>query len=246
MTKTQIIFALLIILFLPSCISMQNSSSVKIIQPPHFSCVEKDPNNIDSERYDELLAESPIPVFIMPFWKFADTFMLSVELIQTKTVTEEEAKSGIQKINILGMYITGHKVEEWPEEFIFINSALDPNQIMATYAHEHGHYLHRKHRCICSFGSDPVLRETHALIAELEFGWKYDLREVLKASVTNMGIYFVSENSNIIYKLATARVMKSEIWKRTLLYLMNLELDRLNEFEGLDDTIEERTKHLEI
>lgn len=215
--KILIVLIIIFLLFsLCSCISTQFSSSSS-----KYSLLEFiDPNTVSSEylariaNYDRILASSPIPVFIISIEEFASKIFLKIKT--------PELMFKISDINILGMYFHGKAVDGFPNEFIFINKALTPEQIMVTYFHEIGHYYHFKNKCE-GCAADPIVGETHAIYNELKMGWEHELPHVLESAIRTMGIYAVRKDADIIYKMATFEVMKTNLWKQTMAYLISLE-----------------------
>jgi len=212
---------LLIIIFLLcslcSCVSVPPPSS----SLPKYSLSKLiDPNSVSVEyleriaKYDKILASSPIDVFIISMEEFASKIFLKIN-------TPNHIFK-ISDINILGMYFHGPIIDGFPKEFIFINKALTPEQIMVTYFHEIGHYYHLKDKCKDCM-ADPIVREAHAIYNELKMGWEHELPHVLESSIRTMGIYAVRKDADIIYKMATFKVMETDLWKQTMAYLILLE-----------------------
>lgn len=216
--KLLIVLIIIFLLFsLCSCASTQFSSS----SSPKYSLLELiDPNAVSSEylvriaNYDRILASCPIPVFIISIEEFASKIFLKIKT--------PDLLFKISDINILGMYFRGQIVDGFPEEFIFINKALTPEQIMVTYFHELGHYYHFKNKCE-GCAADPIIRETHAIYSELKMGWEHELPHVLESAIRTMGIYAVRKDADMIYKMATFEVMSTDLWKHTMAYLISLE-----------------------
>jgi len=117
------------------------------------------------------------------------------------------------------MYLYGSPVENLPPEFIFINKALVPEQIIATYFHEVGHHYHMKERCEECLESH-TLRESHAIYNELKMGWEQELPHVLRSTVITMKIYITRKDADLVYKLASFEVMKTDLWEQTIEYLV--------------------------
>ncbi len=211
-------FFVLIIALLTLC-SCSNVKPSAIEQPIPYSFIERvDPNSISEEyanrlrKYDKILDESPIPIFVIDIRELASKIFLKIGEgpVLLKKVSD---------INILGMYFYGNAVDGFPEEFIFINKALTPEQIMVTYFHERGHHNHHTNKCK-ECASNPVKAEFHAFYNELEMGWKHDVPHVLESSVRTMAMYVVVEDTSIIYKMAVFEVMKTDLWKKTMPYLI--------------------------
>lgn len=217
--KFKILTILLFVFLLCSCIATKPPSS--ILFPPQYSLLNAiDPNTVSSEyldrikNYDRILNESPVPVFIISIEEFASKIFLKINTYQTVLK--------ISDINILGMYFYGNSVDGFPEEFIFINKALTPEQIIVTYFHELGHYYHLKSKCEgCAI--DPVIRETHAIYNELKMGWEHELPYALESAIRTMAIYAVKPHADMIYKMATFKVMETDLWKKTMAHLISLE-----------------------
>ena len=157
------------------------------------------------ERYDSILHDSPVPLYVISSEEFAAEIFLKMS-----------------RKNILGLYFYGRQTDKYPQEFIFINSSLTPEQIMVTYFHEIAHYRHRINKCQGCFES-PVTRESHALYNELKMGWEHDMPMVIESSVRMMALYAISDKSNITYKMATFEIMKTDLWRQTIEYLKTVE-----------------------
>lgn len=217
-------FLICILLFLlSSCLPFANSTLIRIESNPIvFSKI--DPNNLQFEKYDEILSSSPIPVYIINVSDFAFEFLYYFLDDGDPNVLR---KSTIFDINMLGMYVHNHKVKGWPNEFIYINKALTPTQIMVVYGHEIGHYKCRKKHCICFHITNPLLKETHALLNELEFAWKHNFPEVMESSVRIMAAQILDEDTDLHNKMAVALVIDYEIWDKTIKYLIKLESEKI-------------------
>lgn len=220
--KIKILLLCIILSLFSSCVSIRQSSI--FYQPPTFSFVSLDPNSTDEayvkrmEKYDRILATSPIPVYIMDMNDLAQEFLL-----QQTTMDMEIVDIKLVDYNVYGVYFSGQKVNSWPKEFIFINKSLTPEAIIATYAHEIGHYEHKKNGCICMILRDPVMMEEHAFLHELQVGWDYNDPIMLDTSVRIMASYVFGDSTNLYYKFAVFRVMKTNLWHSTMAYLTILE-----------------------
>jgi len=212
--KFKILFVLLFISLLYSC---GTPEPLLTILPPSYSFVEDtDPNTVSEEylarieNYDRILRSSPIPVYVLSIEDFTNQIFLEVGSNFTL--------GKISDINILGMYLYGSPVENLPPEFIFINKALIPEQIMATYFHEIGHHYHMKEGCKGCLESHTI-RESHAIHNELKMGWEQELPYVLRSTVITMKIYITRKDADLVYKLASFEVMKTDLFKQTVEYL---------------------------
>ncbi len=221
--KLKLLIVLIVIFLLCSLCSCTSTQpiSTQSASFPKYSLLERiDPNTVSSEyliritNYDRILDSSPIPVFIISIEEFTSKIFLKIKT--------PRPMFKISDINILGMYFHGKVVDDLPEEFFFINSALTPEQIMVTYFHELGHYYHLKNKCKGCF-ADPIIRETHAIYNELKMGWQHELPHVLESAIRTMGIYAVRKDADMIYKMATFAVMETDLWKETMAYLITLE-----------------------
>lgn len=235
MKKTLPILLTTLLLFLFSCTSLQKPVHVPIFQPPAFSFVTVDANNTDKdyiermEKYDLIMSKSPIPVYVMDVNTFSKYFPMKGIVIEIKPEDPNDPNSveildiKVVEYNILGMFLYNQKNKEWPRSFIFINNSLTPEQIIATYAHEIGHYKHKEKGCVCMSGLFPIMSEEHAFLNELEVGWEYDDPEMLETAVRIMGTYAVEKGTSSTYKLAVFNVMQTELFKKTMAYLIILE-----------------------
>ena len=212
---------LLISLLLVSALSCQNVEDKPfIIFPSYFLTDTADPNTVSPDymermkKYDAILATSPVPVYIIDETEFITDIFLKID--------SNYPLEKMSNINILGLYFYGKNVGKWPNEFIFINKRLNPDQIIVTYFHELGHYMHRKNGCKGCI-DNPITRESHALYYELKMGWEYELPYALESSIRTMALYTVSKDSNITYKMAVFEVMKTSLWKQTLTFLKDCE-----------------------
>jgi len=219
--KFRTLIILIIIFLLYSLCSCSNTKIPPSFFAPKDSLSQSvDPNTVSSEylarleKYDKILALSPIPVYIISSEEFATRIFLKMN--------SDAHFEKIRKTNILGMYFYGSKLDDLPEEFIFINKSLTPEQIMVTYFHEIGHYYHRLNKCEGCLESS-ITRETHAIYNELKLGWEYDLPHVLESSIRTMAIYATHKDANMSYKMATFKVMETDLWKNTMSYLILLE-----------------------
>lgn len=234
MKKTLPIFLTTILLFVFSCSPLQKPV-VPIFQPPEFSFVPKDINDVDEKyigrmkKYDRIMSTSPIPVYVIDVEIFKKDFPTKSIVIEIKPADPNDPNSieildiKVTDVNLLGAFMYRQKKAGWPETFIFINNSLKPSEMISAYAHEIGHYEHKKNECLCMSGLFPIMAEEHAFIHELKMGWKYDDPPMLKAAVRVMGTYIVDENSDSLYRNAVINVMKTEIFKKTMAYLLILE-----------------------
>ena len=214
--------AAFLIIFITSCANVHTVPEIaEPYKPPEFSFLDNvDPNMVDVEyvrrmkKYDRIIGESPIPVFVVSLNEFAAEIFLKIKI-------ESEIKT-VKEVNILGMYFYGQSISGWPNEFIFVNKWLTPEQIMATYFHELGHYLHRDSECLGCMLS-PIVRESHALLNELEMGWEYDVPYVLESSIRTMAVYAIDADAEPTYKAATFEVMKTTTWRKVMDKLKELE-----------------------
>ncbi len=205
----RIIISFVIIFLFSSC---DNSFLTDRIPPPsRFYFCDINPNNSDvsykerMNKYDVILGESPIPVYVMKISDFAPMFLSSVYFEKLSSNT------------ILGGYFYGREGDGWPNDFIYINIDLSPELILGTYYHEIGHYYDRKNKCACL--KDPVLSEASALKNELEMAWEHNTPLVLKSSVYVIILYALGETENITYRQASFLVMKEDIWRKSVKYL---------------------------
>ncbi|MHA1468945.1 MAG: hypothetical protein ACTSSP_00135 [Candidatus Asgardarchaeia archaeon] len=193
---------------------------------PSFSFSGMDPNNLQidyavrMEKYDEILSSSPIPVFVMSMNEFAFDFLYYF-LDDPNSIGLKV--SSVEDINILGMYVINHGVKGWPNEFIFINEALAPRQIMVVYAHEIGHYNCQKIHCKCLNPHDLVLSELHGLLNELQVAWDHDLPIVMESSIRIMASQIIDPDTDLHNKIAIALIMDFEIWEKSIKYLKDQE-----------------------
>ncbi len=232
-SKLLIIFTLFS-LFLASCQSPQKPP-VQIFQPPAFSFVTIDPNRTDVEyvermkRYDSIIAQSEIPVYVMDPNAFHKHFPVSFVTIDIKLSDPNDPNSieivEIKRVeyHLLGQFMYGQKKPEWPETFIFINNTLTPEEIITTYAHEIGHYEHKKTECLCMSGMFPIMAEEHAFLNELKLGWQYNDVTIMKTAVGMISNYALGEDRNSLYTIAALNVIKTELFKKTVTYLFILE-----------------------
>jgi len=217
--KFKILLILLFISLLSSCSITTSPSSLTLAPPGYYLLDNADPEESNEylarmEKYDSILATSPIPIFIIDIEDFASEIFLK---IGNRYPLEK-----MSRINILGMYFYGNPLQNYPHEFIFINKSLTPEQMIVTYFHEIGHYYHRINKCQECI-DNPINREKHALYNELKMGWEYDVPLVLESSIRTMALYATDEKANTSYKMATFEVMKTDLWKQTMAYLISLE-----------------------
>ncbi len=193
---------------------------LEVKSPPVFSFTEIDPNSIvleymaRMERYDVIISSSPIPVFIMPQAALPNKFYP-------------------QSKGIFGLYVDSHSNELWPEKFIFINSVYSAEQIITSYFHEIEHYVCSASNCICSNKDkvlmmddsiiSAILREKHAMVNELTMSWEAKDSKLIAQSLTTISRYIISENPNLIYKMAAISATKDPIWDKSYDYLKKLE-----------------------
>ena len=214
--KFKIFFISLLLIF-TSCQNIEQSPTPFFSE---FSLMESaDPESDNEylermERYDEILASSPIPVYIISETEFMEDIFMKAD--------NNYPLEKISDVNILGSYFFGQTIKAWPDEFIFINKRLTPEQIMVTYFHEIGHYFHRKSGCQWCI-DNPIIRESHAFYNELKMSWEYELPYVLESSVRTMALYAIDKKSNMTYKMAVFEVMKTDLWKQTMTFLKEQE-----------------------
>jgi len=217
--RIRILLTLLLIIILSSCSNVQPPSK-QIIFPTDFSLLDSaNPESEDSylarmEKYDNILKASPIPIYLLSSEEFASEIFLK---IGNRYPLEK-----ISRVNIMGMYFHGQKFEKWPNEFIFINKNLTPEQVIVTYFHEVGHYYHRINKCQECI-DNPIKREEHALYNELKMGWEHDAPKVLESSIRTMALYMTDKNSNISYRMATSEIMGTDLFRQTMKYLKEVE-----------------------
>jgi len=215
--KNKILF-LFFFFFLLGCSSDIQKPEIITISPPAFSFLDIDPNNTDAEyisrmeKYNHIITICPIPIYIIEQKEILVEFWTEVQL--------KPSSNGL-----LGMYVYGGKVEPWPSEFIFININLSPEEIMATFFHEYGHYTHRKNKCEGCNGFNLITKEKHALLNELKMGWEYKDSYILESSFRNIANYIISDYS-IIYKLASLECTKEDIWKKTIKHLIESKKEK--------------------
>ena len=202
-------FIFILLLFVSSCIPTNHSRITNEATSSSFFVSTFSHNDLNRMiKYDEVLQNSPLPVFIINYKKLNANFF-------------DKGKRPVDRF-ILGLYSNDIYVEGWPLEFIFINNALTPSQIMTTYFHELGHYYCYKNKCRCK--NDKVLKEKHALLNELGKGWEYNMPKVLESSVRIMARYITSrEETDKIYRLAAIEVGKTSLWKKTINFLKKQE-----------------------
>lgn len=190
---------------------------------PYFSFEDIDPNNMDSsyrermKKYDIIMGECPIPIYVITQKQFLLDYVMKIDFIMSKRHPDTE---------FYGLYSFDVKVKGFPNEFIFINIDMAPEQILTTYFHEYGHYLHRKKNCVCFQINDIILKEKHALQNEFEMAWKYNLPEVMESSFRTMALFMLDDRMSMTYKIAIAELMKEKIWRKTLDYLIKIEAER--------------------
>lgn len=224
--KIRIFLLFILLSLLTSCASIDRSSI--LYKPPAFSFVLIDPNNFDEayaqrmEKYDRILATSPIPVYIIDVDDLAQELksqaILTIEIVDIKIIDIE-----FTEYSVYGTYFKNTGTKGWPSEFIFINKNLTPEDIIATYAHEIGHYEHNKNNCECFVKKDFIMIEEHAFLNELRVGLHYNDPEMLETSIRIMGSYTLGNGGNLYYKLAIFNVMKSDLWRTAIAYLILLE-----------------------
>jgi hypothetical protein len=205
-----------LLLFVSSC-SSHRSPQIVTIAPPIFSFASIDPNNTDEKyatrmiKYDQILNTSPIPVFVMNVGK------LDPRIPKRNGIKQDDKF-------LFGLYSHNEPIEGWPLDFIFINDKTTPEQMIVTYFHEVGHYHCTKKKCFCL--KDTIMREQHAIIHELEMGWKYDCFLALESSIRMIGEYATSINEDLkMYHMASNNIIKTEIWKKTINHLIKMEKD---------------------
>ena len=188
--------------------------------PPAFTFTEKDPNSIvleyiaRMERYDAIISSSPVPVFIMPQAALPNEFYP-------------------QSKGLFGLYVDSHSNGLWPKRFIFINSIYSTEQILTSYFHEIKHYVCAASNCICSNKDkvlmmndsivSAILREKHAMVNELTMSWEAKDSKLIAQSLTTIAKYIISENPNLIYKMAAISATEDPIWDKSYDYLKKLE-----------------------
>ncbi len=191
--------------------------------PPPFSFLDNDPNDITleyiarMERYDAIIKASPIPVFV----------------INQGDLPEKYYTFGGVKKELFGLLIQGWRHQEYPEDFIFLRKNVPPEQIVTSYFHEIKHYECIMTKCQCSdstteLGEDSmiisaILREKHAMLNELERSWEAKDSLLISHAIIVVAGYILSNEVDIMYKMAAISVTEEPLWKDSLDYISNLE-----------------------
>ena len=220
--KLKLLSVLIIIILLCSCNTPQKftpptTQQFTFQQPSSYSFLEGiDLDAISLEymmrmkKYTAILKTSPIPVYIINTKDFATKIFLKMG--------NYPLKKKIVDTNMLGMYFYGQELDGYPNQFIFINKNLTPEQILVTFFHEAGHYHHQEEKCK-GCATNAITREFHAFYNELLMGWSYDTPHVLESSIRTMAMYVIGGGSSMIYKSAVFEVMGTDLWTQVMKYL---------------------------
>ncbi len=224
--KLKLISVLVIIILLCSCNTPQKFTSTTqqftFQQPSSYSFLSGIDLDIISleymmrmKKYQAILKESPIPVYVISTKDFATKIFLKMG--------DYPLEKKIVDTNILGMYFYGQELDGYPNQFIFINKDLTPEQILVTFFHEIGHYYHQKEKCE-GCATNVITREAHAFYNELLMGWSYDTPHALESSIRTMAMYAIGGGSSMAYKSAVFEVMRTDLWTQVMKYLSVCQL----------------------
>lgn len=187
----------------------------------------QDPNNISPayikkiEEYNNILATSLIPVFIMEQNDLPEDLRtdLKIDLIG----------------ELYGLHVINNQNSTLPDEFIFINIDNSPETIITTFFHEYQHYQCRKTKCYCVRTNFlppdeqlvlTILREKHAIEGALRRSLETKNTDLILnsfLSTTHFALYEV----NCIYKMAAISVASGDLWKEVIIFVSDLEKGKL-------------------
>ncbi len=165
------------------------------------------------EPYQNILNNSPVPVYVMDMETFSNDYLL-------ETTYLNDPNASFKKFH--GMFVINNKVKDWPKSFIFINSSLTSDELIGTYFHELGHYACYKKRCPCIRDSDRSYIEYHAFINESKLSRANDfmipLFIFMQETISHLNKKD-SELNYIRYRSAAKKFRDSKHWDECIEYL---------------------------
>lgn len=202
-------FLLFILSIIIGC--LETSPDVEEKKPPYFSFLEihVDSNDVSPEYisrmigYDELIAASTCPVYIMGIKDLPETFHSTF----------------VASNNLAGSYHHNRYVKGWPTDFIFIKKISDPYAMMSTYFHELGHRRCDLLDCFCYKQTDRAIRERHAFQNEIRMAIDKEDIFILATVLRILESRLKYSDDTDVYKIAAKTTQKSEIWKEAIEYI---------------------------
>ncbi len=169
-----------------------------------------------SSMYLNILESCPISLQIHTYDDYVKKYVTEAADKYEMTVNEFASKTAS------GQYVCGYKIEDWPNDFIFLKSRSNPHDLIATYFHELGHYKCNTYKCYhCEKHHMIDGGEHHAIMSELKLAMKFDFPKVMQSSFNKFERWLRSWKDYQRYQEyadAVLTLQSSKLWKKVRKY----------------------------